>query len=93
MPGCVLEQPFTLSLLFLILLHSKYVIQQPLEDLSVAVNTNVNLVLIADLLKTLFEVLHVFYKQSARKSEVALVLFTVVNHMNHYRVLELGSIK
>ena len=55
-------------------------------------NTNVNLILVRYLFQALIKILHVFYQERPRKSEVSLLIFTVVNYVNHYRVFKVSAL-
>ena len=55
-------------------------------------NTNINFVIVGDLLQTLVEVLHVLYQQTPRKVEVSLVIFGVINDVDHDVVLEVRTL-
>ena len=55
-------------------------------------NTNINFVIVRDLLQTLVEVLHVLDQQTPRKVEVSLVIFGVINDVDHDVVLEVRTL-
>lgn len=50
-------------MLFLILFHAHDVVEEPFKDDGVAVDGDVDLVLVRDLLEALVEVFHVLYEQ------------------------------
>lgn len=58
------------------------VFQQPLEDHRVAVDADIDLVLVADLLETLVKVLHMFAQEGSSEDEVLLNLFIIVDHVD-----------
>lgn len=76
----------------LVLLHGEDVAEEPLENVCVAVNADVDFVVVRDLLQTLVEVLHVLDQQAPRKVEVALVILRVVDHVDHDVVLEVRAL-
>jgi len=79
-------------LFFLKLLHGEDIIEEPFENDSVAVDGYVNLVLVRDLFKAFIKILHVFHQQTTGKSEVSFVILAVVDNVDHYRVLEVGTL-
>jgi hypothetical protein len=83
LPLRVFHESIILALLLFILLHRKNIIQEPLKDLSVTVDRNVDLIIVADLFQASVEVLHILDEQRAGECEVTLILLTVINHMNH----------
>jgi len=78
-----------LRVLLVHLFMLEYVSEEPLEDAGVAVDGDVDLVLVGDLLQALLEVLHVFDQQRTRKGEILLYAFAVVDYVDHYLVLEI----
>lgn len=78
-------------LLLFVLLHREDVVEQPLKNDCVAVNADVYLILVRYLLQAFVEVFHVLYEERPREGEVALLVLAVIDHMNHYRVLEIRS--
>ena len=69
----------------------KNVVEQPLKDGGIAMDGDVNLIVVRDLLETFVKVLHVLDEERAREGEVSLLVLAVVNHMDHYFVLELHA--
>ena len=85
-PGPIIWQGLhLLALLNLILLLE--VLHQPLEDLDVAVHTDVYVVHARGLGQVLLEVLHVRHQQLLLASEVLVHLAVLVEHVNHYHLL------
>ena len=77
------------TLLFFILFHGKDVVQEPLEDDGIAVNGDVDLVVVRYFLETSVEVFHIFDQKAARESKVALLVFAVVNNVDHNTIFKL----
>jgi hypothetical protein len=80
-------------LLLFVFFHGEYVVEQPFKNDCVAVDTDVNLVVVTYFFKTPVEVLHVLNKETPAKSKVSLFLLAVVDNMNHDAVFEIGSLK
>jgi hypothetical protein len=55
-------------------------------------NTYIDFVIVRDLLQTLVEVLHVLDQQTPGKVEVSLVIFGVINDVDHYIVFEVRTL-
>ena len=53
---------------------------------------DIDLILVANLFEALVEVFHVLDQQSTGEVEVSLLVFAVVNDVDHYRVLEVGPL-
>jgi hypothetical protein len=75
-----------------VLLHGEDVTQKPLENVGVTMNTNIDFVVVGDFLQALVEVLHVFHEQASGEVEVALIVFGVINDVDHDVVLEVRSL-
>ena len=78
-----------LALFLLILFHGENVVEKPFEDDSIAVNRDIDFVVIRNLFQAPIEILHIFYQQTSGKSEVPLFVLTVIDNVNHDGVLEL----
>ena len=72
--------------------HWEDVVQKPFEYDGVTMNGDINLILIWDLLQALVKVLHVLNQQTPAKCEVSFFIFAVIDDVNHYAVLEVGSL-
>lgn len=53
---------------------------------------DVDLVLVRDLFEALVEVLHVLDEERSTEVEVALLIFAIVNNVDHNAVLEVGAL-
>jgi hypothetical protein len=82
-----------LGLLLFVLFHCEDVVEQPLKDDRVAVNADINFVVVADLFEAAVEVLHILDQQTAAEGEVALFLLAVIDYVNHDAVFEVRPIK
>jgi ABC-type arginine transport system ATPase subunit len=56
-------------------------------------NTDVDLITIRNLLETAIKVLHVLDEQTPAEREILLLVFAVVDYVDHYRVFKVGSLK
>ena len=54
---------------------------------------NVYLIILRDLLQALIEILHVSHEQRPAKLEISLLVFVIINHVNHYTVFQVGLIQ
>ena len=85
--NCTLKL-FLISLLLLVLLHGEDVVEEPLEDDSVAVDGDVDLVVVRDFLQAPVEVFHILDQEAAGEGEVTLLVLAVIDHVDHDTVLE-----
>lgn len=88
-----LHEAFIFGLLLFVFFHGEDVIEEPFENLSVAVNADVDLIVVANLFKAPVEVLHVFDEERAGEREIALLFLTVVDHVYHDAVFEVRSLE
>ena len=77
-----------IGLLLFVLFHGEDVVQEPLEDGCVAVNRNIDLVVVTDLFQAAIEILHVFNEKASGKGKIALLVLAVVDHVDHDAILE-----
>ena len=78
-----------LALFLLVFFHGEDIVEKPLENDSVTVDWDVNLVVIWDLFQAAIEILHIFYQQTPRKCEIPFLVLTVVDNVDHDGVFEL----
>ena len=88
----LLLQVVIVFLLF-VLFNGKNVTEQPFKNLSVAVDRDINFLVVRNLFKAPVEVLHVADKEAPGERKVTLFVFRVVNDMNHNGVFEISPFK
>ena len=66
----------------------KNVIEEPLEDLRVTVNRNIDFVLVRYFLETFIEILHVSGQKRSTEGEIFLDFLVVINDVDHDLVPE-----
>jgi len=66
----------------------KNVIEEPLEDLRVTVNRNIDLILVRYFLEALIEILHVSGQKRSTESEIFLDFLVVVDDVDHDLISE-----
>ena len=74
--------PNHLFALYLIIM-SKDIAQQPFKDSSITMNWDINFIVFRNFLQAFVKILHITYKQGARELKISLLIFVIINNVNH----------